>query len=125
TPDQKLMALEMAPGVIDLKEVTSGRTVAKLEDPHGDRSTWMRFTPDGMQLVVAARYAGAIHRWDLRAIRARLKTMNLDWDWPEFSALPVEAFPSRNQQPVRVQIVGPQASVITRASATNTVVAQP
>lgn len=27
----------------------------------------------------------AIHIWDLRAIRARLKEMNLDWDWPEFA----------------------------------------
>ena len=88
TADGKLMALEMAPGVIHLKEITSGRTVARLEDPHGDHSTWMSFTPDGTQLVVAARYAGAIHRWDLRAIRARLKAMNLDWDWPEFPADP-------------------------------------
>ena len=82
------MALEMTPGVIHLQEVISGRTVAKLEDPYGDLSTWMQFTPDGTQLIVAARYAGAIHRWDLRAIRARLKTMNLDWDWPEFPPSP-------------------------------------
>ena len=90
TSDGKLMALEMAPGLIHLKEITSGRTVAKLEDPQGDHSTWMGFTPDGTQLVVAASYAGAIHRWDLRSIRARLKTMNLDWDWPEFPAPPGE-----------------------------------
>jgi WD40 repeat protein/tRNA A-37 threonylcarbamoyl transferase component Bud32 len=84
TADGKMMAMEMAPGVIHLKETTSGRTVAKLEDPLGDVSTWMGFTPDGAQLIVAARYAGAIHRWDLRAIRARLKAMNLAWEWPEF-----------------------------------------
>jgi hypothetical protein len=70
--------------VIHLKETSSGRTVAKLEDPLGDDSTWMDFTPDGTQLVVVAQYARAIHRWDLRAIRARLKEMNLDWEWPEF-----------------------------------------
>ena len=84
SPDGKLMALEMAPAVIHLKEVATGRTVAKLEDPHGDRATWLGFTPDGTQLVVVASYASAIHIWDLRAIRARLKDMNLDWDWPEF-----------------------------------------
>jgi WD40 repeat protein len=106
TADGKLMALEMAPGLVHLKETTSGRTVAKLEDPHGDHSTWMSFTPDGTQLVVAARYAGSIHRWDLRAIRARLKTMNLDWDWPEFSASPVATSFPRNQRPLRVQILG-------------------
>jgi WD40 repeat protein len=86
TADGKMMAVEMAPGVIHLKETTSGRTVAQLEDPQGDVSTWLGFTPDGTQLIVVARYAGAIHRWDLRAIRERLKTMNLDWDWPPFPA---------------------------------------
>jgi hypothetical protein len=74
----------MAPAVLHLKEVATGRTVAKLEDPHGDRATWQGFTTDGTQLVVVAKYAGAIHIWDLRAIRRRLKDMNLDWDWPEF-----------------------------------------
>jgi tetratricopeptide (TPR) repeat protein len=83
-PDGRLMALEMAPAVIHLKEVATGRTVARLEDPHGDRANWLGFTPDGTRLVVVARFAGAIHVWDLRAIRAGLKAMNLDWDWPEF-----------------------------------------
>jgi tetratricopeptide (TPR) repeat protein len=64
--------------------VASARTVAKLEDPHGDRANWLGFTPDGTQLVVVAKYATAIHLWDLRAIRTRLKDMSLDWDWPEF-----------------------------------------
>jgi serine/threonine protein kinase/WD40 repeat protein len=84
SPDGRLMALEMVPAVIDLKEVATGRTVAKLEDPHGDRASWQGFTPDGTQLVVVASHASAIHIWDLRAIRTRLKDMNLDWDWPEF-----------------------------------------
>jgi WD40 repeat protein len=122
TADGKLMALEMGPGVIHLKEITSGRTVAKLEDPHGDHSTWMSFTPDGTQLVVAARYAGAIHRWDLRAIRARLKTMNLDWEWPEFSAPPAGTSFSKNHRPLRVQVVGVGP---TPASATNASSAKP
>jgi serine/threonine protein kinase/WD40 repeat protein len=85
TQDGKLMALEMAPGVIELKEVATARTVAKLEDPHGDRAWWMGFTPDGTRLVVSAHYAKAVHVWNLRAIRVRLKAMGLDWDWPEFA----------------------------------------
>jgi hypothetical protein len=86
----------------------------------------MSFTPDGTQLVVAARYAGAIHRWDLRAIRARLKTMNLDWDWPEFSApLPVETSLLKNGRPLRVQIVGTRPAAVTQASATNASPAKP
>ncbi|HVC97447.1 MAG TPA: protein kinase [Pirellulales bacterium] len=84
SPDGSLMALEMAPAVIHLKDVATGRTVAKLDDPHGDRSGWMGFTPDGTQLVVAAPYAKAIHIWDLRLVRRRLKEIGLDWIWPEF-----------------------------------------
>ena len=70
--------------------MATGRTVAKLEDPHGDRAFWQGFSPDGTRLVVASKYAGAIHIWDLRAIRTRLKEMNLDWDWPEFPPAPTE-----------------------------------
>jgi tetratricopeptide (TPR) repeat protein len=83
TADGKLMALEMAPGVMHLVETASGRTVAHLTDPDGDRATWQAFTPDGTRLVVLAGYSSAVHIWDLRAIRTRLKQMNLDWDWPE------------------------------------------
>jgi pimeloyl-ACP methyl ester carboxylesterase len=72
SPDGKLMALEMAPGVMHLKEAATGRTVARLEDPHGDRATWQGFTPDGARLVVVSAYASAIHVWDLRAVRAEL-----------------------------------------------------
>jgi serine/threonine protein kinase/WD40 repeat protein len=108
TADGKMMALEMAPGVIHLKEVASGRTVARLEDPQGDLSSWMSFTPDATQLVVAARYAGAIHRWNLSAIRSRLKEMNLDWDWPEFAAPPPgKAASVKNQRPLRIEIIQP------------------
>jgi WD40 repeat protein len=88
SPDGRLMALEMAPAILHLKEVATGRTVAKLEDPYGDRPYWQGFTPDGTQLVVVSKYASAIHVWDLRAIRARLKNMKLDWDWPEFPPAP-------------------------------------
>jgi serine/threonine protein kinase/WD40 repeat protein len=88
SPDGRLMALEMAPAVLHLKEAATGRTVAKLQDPCGDRATWQGFTPDGTGLVVVASYASAVHIWDLRAIRTRLKAMNLDWDWPEFPAAP-------------------------------------
>jgi serine/threonine protein kinase/WD40 repeat protein len=84
TTDGKLMALEMAPGVMHLVETASGRTVARLTDPDGDRATWQAFTPDGTRLVVMAGYSSAVHIWDLRAIRRHLKQMNLDWDWPEF-----------------------------------------
>jgi eukaryotic-like serine/threonine-protein kinase len=102
SPDGKLMALEMAPAVIHLMEAATGRTVAKLEDPYGDRATWLGFTPDGAQLVVVASYASAIHIWDLRAIRARLKTMNLDWNWPE---LPPDATGVPAADPLTIEVL--------------------
>ncbi len=86
SPDEKLMALEVSPGVIQLAEVATGRTVAKLTDPSGDRATWMSFTPDGTQIVTTSNYAKAIHVWDLRRIRAGLEELRLDWDWPGFTA---------------------------------------
>jgi eukaryotic-like serine/threonine-protein kinase len=98
----RLMALEMAPAVIHLKEAATGRTVAKLEDPYGDRATWQDFTPDGTQLVVVSKFASAIHIWDLRIIRARLKEMNLDWDWPEF---PQAAIRDSIAAPVTIEAV--------------------
>ena len=102
SPDGRLMALEMAPAVIHLKEVATGRTVAKLEDPHGDRATWQGFTPDGTQFVVLAAHTRAIHIWDLRAIRTRLKEMNLDWDWPEF---PPAATGDTAAEPLMIEVV--------------------
>jgi WD40 repeat protein len=113
SPDGRLMALEMAPGVLHLQEVASGRTVARLEDPHGDRAAWQGFTPDGTQLVVLAAYARAIHVWDLRAIRRRLKDMHLDWDWAEFA-------PAANEKqaaPLTIELPGgnlPKPPVLTR-----------
>ena len=102
SPDGRLMALEMAPGIIHLKDAASARTIARLEDPHGDRAGWMSFTPDGTQLVVTARYAKAVHVWDLRAIRQRLKGLGLDWDWPEFQ--PATSV-SKAAEPPRVEIL--------------------
>ncbi|MCI0685014.1 MAG: serine/threonine-protein kinase [Gemmataceae bacterium] len=102
SPDGRLMALEMAPAVIHLKEMTTGRTIAKLEDPHGDHKPWLAFTPDGTRLVcVVSRLAPAVHIWDLRAIRARLKEMNLDWDWPEFPP----AATARAAEPLTIEVV--------------------
>jgi serine/threonine protein kinase/WD40 repeat protein len=110
SPDGRLMALEMAPAVIHLKEVASGRTVARLEDPFGDRATWQGFTPDGRQLVVLANYSSAVHIWDLQAIRERLKAINLDWDWLAF--LPA-ATGSPGAGPVTVEVLpGPRGYTV-------------
>ncbi len=105
-PNGGLMAVEMAPGVIHLKDAANARTVARLEDPTGDRAGWICFTPDGTQLVVAAPYAHAVHVWDLRAIRQRLKRMDLDWDWPEFEPVSEDAAPDETPT---IQILGAES----------------
>jgi hypothetical protein len=121
-----MMALEMAPGVIHLKEIASGRTVARLEDPEGDVSSWLGFTPDGTQLIVVARYESAIHRWDLRAIRERLKTMNLDWDWPEFTAAGTSAtVPSKDGGRQHIGVLAVEPTVRTPLPASKVPVAKP
>ena len=79
-----MMAMEISPGIIDLKEVATVQTIAKLENPFRERSTWIAFNSDGTQLIVASRYAKTVHGWDLAKIRAGLKPMGLDWHWPEF-----------------------------------------
>jgi serine/threonine protein kinase/WD40 repeat protein len=105
SPDEKLMAMEMTPGVVHIKEVSTCRTLAKLEDPYGDRSTALAFSPDGAQLVVLATYAAVIHTWDLRAIGVRLKQLGLDWELP---AYPQSIQP--NSRPLRVEVLVPEKS---------------
>jgi WD40 repeat protein len=109
SPDGRLMALEMAPAAIHLKEVATCRTIAKLEDPHGDRATAQCFTPDGTKLVVVGAYARAIHVWDLRMIRNQLKEMNIDWDWPAF---PPAATSNQGALPTTIELVAAASTPI-------------
>jgi serine/threonine protein kinase/WD40 repeat protein len=107
--DGRLMALEMAPGVVHLMYPATARTVAKLEDPHGDRAGWMSFTPDGTQLVVSSHLARAVHIWDLRLIRQRLGEMRLDWDAPPYP--PVDVTSEADQPPQVRVLLGDQAQL--------------
>jgi serine/threonine protein kinase/WD40 repeat protein/Tfp pilus assembly protein PilF len=84
--DGALMALELYPGVIHLREAVTGRTLARLEDPNRDRATWLGFTPDGTRLVTVATYAKTLHVWDLRTLRRELAEIGLDWDQPAYAA---------------------------------------
>jgi serine/threonine protein kinase len=74
--------------MVTVHDTTPVVKVARLEDPHGDRAAWLGLASDGGRLAVVARYARAVHVWDLRAIRRQLRTMNLDWDGTERAAPP-------------------------------------
>jgi WD40 repeat protein len=84
TRDGRMAAMEVSTGVIQLRDLGSGRVIANLEDPDKHAAGWMTFSHDGTQLIATSKFTGSIHRWDLRRIRVGLKSMGLDWDWPEF-----------------------------------------
>ena len=79
-PDGNLVAVQDANRVIRLVASQTGRTVARLESPD-ECGVWSAaFSPDGSRLVVSTRDGPAVHLWDLRAIRAHLAAIGLDWD---------------------------------------------
>jgi tetratricopeptide (TPR) repeat protein len=84
--DSRLIALNDVLGAIRLIELDSGREVARLTGPE---ATWYQpvaLTADGTRLIATCSGLKALYVWDLRQLRARLKEMKLDWEWPEFPA---------------------------------------
>jgi serine/threonine protein kinase/WD40 repeat protein len=78
-----LAVMGQSNGIYRLVELTTGRELARLEDP--DRVTGPAvFTPDGSKLVVNAEHS--LRVWDLRHIRQELTKLGLDWDGPPFLA---------------------------------------
>jgi len=118
--DGKLMAMEMAPAVIHLKEVSTGRTIAQWEDPYGDRSSQISFTHDGTKMIVQSTYASAIHVWDLRVVRTRLKPLGLDWEWTEFSEPTVEQAMFDGGEPTGKPKLSKVLSALNQSTSTNT-----
>jgi serine/threonine protein kinase/WD40 repeat protein len=98
-PDGKLLALSGDPGVVHLVVPERGVEVARLTVPEKTRLHPMRFTPDGEKLLADGDVSQMLHVFDLRAIRAGLRELGLDWDdEPLPAASPVPA------EPLRVQI---------------------
>jgi hypothetical protein len=80
-PDSRLLATQPTPGVVRLVDRATGRELARLEDPAFQATGSLHFTPDGGQLIGLSK---GICVWDLRLIRQQLKSMGLDWEYPEF-----------------------------------------
>jgi WD40 repeat protein len=70
--------------LITLVDVETGKELATLPAPDTLLISEMSFSPDGSGLAAGCYTAGVVQLWDLRAIRARLKEMNLDWDRPPY-----------------------------------------
>jgi serine/threonine protein kinase/WD40 repeat protein len=101
SPDSRLIALGDVPATIRLLDLQSGREIARLTGPE---ATWYfpeSFSRDGTRLIATDAGDKAIYVWDLRAIRAELKSMELDWDWPEFPPA-TESGASRSMVAVKV-----------------------
>ncbi len=111
SPDGNLLAVQDPNRVIRLVEVPTGRTLARLESPDGCVVWTADWSPDGSRLSVSTRDGPAVHIWDLRAIRAHLDVIGLDWDAPAYSGLD-PANPSAPPLPSLQVDYGPMAGHI-------------
>jgi serine/threonine protein kinase/WD40 repeat protein len=102
--DGKLLALDDVPGVVRLVEPGTGREVARLTAPVETRLMPRAFTPDGGKLLTIGMETKALHVFDLRAIRAGLRDLGLDWvpagPLPGQDEGPPTALPA----PLRIQV---------------------
>jgi Tfp pilus assembly protein PilF len=87
-PDSSFLVAPANPGIIRLLDPETGREIAQLADPQQSVPSNLAFTPDGGKLLDSNDYDKAIHIWDLRAIRAQLAEMDLDWDAPPLPPAP-------------------------------------
>ncbi len=93
-PDSQVLALTGdVIGQVRLVNLPSGAEIARLSVPEQTPVNPECFSADGAQLAATGRDNGHLYIWDLRAIRAELKDMRLDWDMPTYPAVPVRARP--------------------------------
>jgi serine/threonine protein kinase/WD40 repeat protein len=83
-PDGRFLVVEAGTGFLRLVDPSSGRDLARLEDPAQARAGAVAFSTDGTRLIATGEDSKLIHTWDLRAIRRHLAAMGLDWDAPPY-----------------------------------------
>ena len=69
SPDARLLALGVEPGIVRLVATETGEVLANLEGPGGSVISYLRFSPDGSQLF-ALEWDQQVQVWDLRQVRA-------------------------------------------------------
>jgi serine/threonine protein kinase/WD40 repeat protein len=97
--DGKLLALGGDPGVVRLVVPETGKEIARLTAPEQTRLQPQCFTPDGGQLITIGADSQALHIFDLRAIRAQLAELGLDWNQP-----PLPPAPPADAEPLRIEV---------------------
>ncbi len=90
SPDGRFLAAEADEGGIRLILFPTNREIARLDNPNPGRIGDLIFAPDGSKLLHRGD-DNAYHVWDLRAIRAQLAEMELDWDAPPLPPAPPPA----------------------------------
>ncbi len=88
TQDGTVLAVGDKPGVVRLFQTATGLEIARLTAPEQTRFNPCCFTPDGSRLIAVGAETLALHVFDLRAIRAGLVEMDLDWDAPALPPAP-------------------------------------
>lgn len=85
SPDSRLLAIVRGNNVIQLLESQSLKEIARLESPDPQGVAQLAFSPDGGRLAAVAT-THVVHLWDLRQLRSRLSSLDLDWDHPSIPA---------------------------------------
>ncbi len=86
--DSQTLALTGGLCQVRLIQPDSGAEIARLTVPEQTSLYPQCFSPDGAQLVALGAENGLLYVWDLRAIRAGLKELGLDWDRPDYPPPP-------------------------------------
>jgi WD40 repeat protein len=101
SPDGRVLALSGGFSQVRLVDPHSGAEIARLTVPEQTRVGPQCFSPDGAQLVAVGPESQLLYIWDLRALRAALKELGLDWDWPDYPPSP-----PADATPLRVEVDG-------------------
>jgi serine/threonine protein kinase/WD40 repeat protein len=100
--DGKVLTLvDQARGALRLVVPESGKELARLASPEPSWLSPRCFTSDGGRLIAYGAESHAVHIFDLRAIRADLAELNLDWDAPP---LPPAQTP-HSSEPIEAEVV--------------------
>ena len=92
SPDSKFAAYSASIGTIDLVDLETGRSLARLEEPDdANPINYSVFSPDGSRLIVQVDGRPYVRIWDLHAIQSRLATLGLDWDTSAIRRLAIKA----------------------------------
>jgi WD40 repeat protein len=86
--DGRVVADGVGAGVIVLHESASGREVARLADPDGQRPNCLTFSPDQRYLASISFDFKNLYVWDLHEIDRQLTELGVAWQWPSSRAAP-------------------------------------